>query len=314
MNFSFFSKFRNKHADEEALRGISEAVDQFQSAPPAWDTSKMGEEQQVEERILGRLMLSVNERPKQHRLHVRKIATWSAAAAVLTFCVVAALYKDTWRTGGASPLIVAEAKAAHHEKLTLPDGSTVVLNAGSRLSYPKKFGNQREVTLLEGEAYFDVKQDAKKPFIVKADKISTTVLGTSFNIRAYHFIPDVTVTVSGGKVSVNNAYILTPDQQVSYAKSTGVIQQKAVKAAEVLGWMDGKLLFTNETFRQVAGLLENKYNVDIIIDDETISSYHFTGAFEASETLNDVLDALTLTKGLQYSIKDTTIHISQTKK
>lgn len=81
------------------------------------------------------------------------------------------------------------------------------------------------------------------------------------------------------------------------------MQKSEVKAQDAMGWMDGRLIFTNETFGQVAGLLENKYNVKIEFEDSTIASYHFSASFEPTENLNDVLDALTLTKGLQYTLK-----------
>ncbi|UYQ94173.1 FecR domain-containing protein [Chitinophaga horti] len=299
--------------DDSTARGVSEAIDQLRDNPVPWNEASMGSEKATEEKILSRLLLSINETGSRPKRMGRRVFLWSAAAAVVV--LVATVWYQQTRTVYYPQVLVAT-KAAQREKVVLPDGSEVLLNAGSRLQYPEQFGrDKREVTLLEGEAYFSVKADAKRPFIVQADSTRTTVLGTTFNVRAYHFIGEVTVTVSSGKVAVSatQELIVTPDQQVTYSKTKRDLQMKAVDADEVLGWIDGKLVFANETFGQVAGLLENKYNVKIVFDDPSLTRYHFTATFEATETLNDVLDALTLTKGLEYTATNNTIHIFQSK-
>src|SRR5690606_2828110 len=104
----------------------------------------------------------------------------------------------------------------------LPDGSTVVLNASTIIKYPKPFkGDRRELILVQGEAWFDIIPDKNKPFVVISEDVETRVLGTAFNIRAYSFIEDITVTVERGKVEVrdiNNAadkaVYLLPNEQV----------------------------------------------------------------------------------------------------
>ncbi|MBV7533447.1 FecR family protein [Chitinophaga sp. sic0106] len=314
MKFPFFRNKVHQQTEQDATRGIAEAIDHLREAPSAWNEDSMGNEHATGERVLGRLMGSIATMQQQRRKKVRRIATIAAAAAVALAVVVVTLNRS------APPkYAIAQAMAGQQQKVVLPDGSTVQLNAGSRLRYPEQFdGQAREVTLVEGEAFFDIKQDSKRPFIVKADSLETTVLGTSFNIRAYRFINSVTVTVASGKVSVNGPaaaqpFIVTPDQQVTYARGNGKMELKATTAAETLGWMEGKLLFSNQNLRQVAGLIENKFNVKVILDDDKLSDYHFTASFDGNESLTDVLDALTLTKGLQYTVKDSVIHILHAK-
>ena len=107
-----------------------------------------------------------------------------------------------------------------HKKLTLPDGSTVILNRHSKLSYSQDpAAKKREVT-LSGEGYFDVRHDHSRPFIVNAGKLSTTVLGTAFNIKTSVNDSKVIITVVRGKVRVtkkdNVIGVLTPNQQIAY--------------------------------------------------------------------------------------------------
>ncbi|MCK7554920.1 FecR domain-containing protein [Chitinophaga sedimenti] len=302
MVFRFFGK---KRQENEAQRGIADAIEHLKETPGSWDAVKMGDEHATGEKILGRLLLSIDDK----RRRVRRVRTWSAAAAVLALALLAGLY----RHDVTPDMLIVKTPAAQSKQLVLPDGSRVWLNAGSRLRYPSVFkGNTREVVLEEGEAYFDIRPDQQHAFVVLHDQLQTTVLGTSFNIRAYRFFNDVTVTVATGKVRVSDQ-VVTPDQQASYSRENGRVQVKAAAAADALGWTQGRLLFTNEDFREVAGLLENKFNVKIIFDEEALTHYHFTASFEAGETLHDVLDALTLTKGLQYSRSGATVHIFQSK-
>ncbi|WP_163024732.1 FecR family protein, partial [Pseudomonas viridiflava] len=101
-----------------------------------------------------------------------------------------------------------------HQKVNMPDGSTVILNNNSSISYPKVFGVKRAVTLT-GVGYFDIRHDLKKSFTVHTGNLSTVVLGTAFNIKAYDRDHEISVTVTRGKVSVldSNAAlaILTPN-------------------------------------------------------------------------------------------------------
>lgn len=207
MILSFFKSSKKKSSEEDdAALKMSLTVDSFKSNPSPWDTTRMGDENETGERILNRLVSSINGAETQHRHRIRRLMTLSAAAIILTCLVAGFLFKDELLDHLlSSSNVLVETKPGERLKLTLPDGSNVTLNAGTRLSYPQRFNHKkREVVLLSGEAYFDIKHDIKKPFIVNADKTRTTVLGTAFNIRAYSFIGDVTVTVASGKVAVNS--------------------------------------------------------------------------------------------------------------
>jgi transmembrane sensor len=163
--------------------------------------------------------------------------------------------------------------------------------------------------LLEGEAFFDVKHDDQKPFQVKAGKTLTNVLGTAFNISSYDYREKIKVTVARGKVAVNNN-ILLPNQQLAYNKATGKLEKIQLESDMVISWMQGNIVFNDESLKAITKLLENKYNVEISFADQQMSASRFTGKFEPTDSLYDILDALTLTRGLTYKAKGAVIVIN----
>src|SRR5690606_2859673 len=100
-------------------------------------------------------------------------------------------------------MVINSVNSNEHRLLHLPDGSTVIVGVGSKLNYPSSFDSLRtREVYLEGQAYFDIRHNPQKPFIIHTGKVATTVLGTSFNIKAWPEDQDITVTVTRGKVRV----------------------------------------------------------------------------------------------------------------
>lgn len=149
-------------------------------------------------------------------------------------------------------------------EVTLPDGSIVTLNAGSRLVYPQSFkGVTREVE-LQGEACFKVHHDAKHPFIVKTGRIFTKVLGTEFNVRSYS-PQNIHVTLLQGSVAVStpsSSKRLKPGEDASL--HGGVLTVRAVDTEEFTAWKNGEFYFDNETLLDIAKEIGKWYNVSVI--------------------------------------------------
>ncbi|MFD1003492.1 FecR family protein [Ohtaekwangia kribbensis] len=207
-------------------------------------------------------------------------------------------------------------KVETHQIVKLPDGSVVVLNAGSSLEFPETFKGKknREVT-LRGEGYFDIKHDASAPFIVYTGKLRTTVLGTAFNIKAYPNDNDITVTVTRGKVKVSDDQkvigIITPDQQIKFNKYQEASQQQRVDSKEVVSWSDRDIFFDDATLADVAKQLEQRFKVAIVLDNDTIKDCRFTATFVSGEDLNQILTVICEFNGSHFN-RDATgvIHIS----
>ena len=150
----------------------------------------------------------------------------------------------------------------------LSDGTKVVLNAESSMEFDEDFGNVTREVMLTGEAFFEVAKDANKPFIIKAGEVTTTVLGTSFNVNAYPEMNGVQVAVMTGKVAVENTSItgnsvsLKPTEMVTYDAKTGAMTASAFLPEEIISWKDGIIYFKNADEKFVFAKLEMVWSED----------------------------------------------------
>lgn len=228
----------------------------------------------------------------------QKSLVWLKAAAVILFTALAgSLYYQFLFSENKKLAADQLSETTQHQFIRLPDGSTVILNAGSTLEYPATFSDKknREVS-LKGEAFFDIRHDASKPFVVRTEKISTTVLGTAFNVKAYPGQDDITVTVTRGKVSVSDEHkvlgIITPDQQITFHKERKQASQQTVKSREVTAWAEKDIFFDDVSMRDAAGQLEERFGVTISFKNEAVGSCRFTATFIRGEDLHQILDVI----------------------
>lgn len=213
----------------------------------------------------------------------------------------------------------------------LPDGSYVVLNSGSRLSYNKDFGvDTREITLT-GEAYFDIAKNPKAPLTVHAGNVDIRVKGTAFNVRAYAEDSAVEASLIRGVIEVyskndqERKILLRPNEKIligkiPVVKSSGKEMQGLQEKEDVfilgklrynpadsniseIAWIDNKLAFSREPFYSLAQKMERWYKVSIQFEDKRLMEITFTGSFER-ESLIDALDALKQIAPFRYKIKD----------
>lgn len=244
-----------------------------------------------------------------------------AASVIVLLGMVTFLAKPAMISFLKIGIVTVATEKGQKKEIKLPDGSTVWLNESSRFEYPEKFaGDVRKVVLVDGEAYFDVKRDTTKPFRVEASGTTTKVLGTAFNIRSYHFLQSVQVTVTRGKVQVeeesreSQRKILLPNEQVHFDTKTKQIKKVAVNSANAVAWKEGKLLFDNESFANVTAILENKFGVKISFADESMKSYHMSAEFIATDSLSHILDLLSLANNLDYHLENKEITLLRKKK
>ncbi len=187
----------------------------------------------------------------------------------------------------------------------LPDGSTVLLNDNSTLKYDQNSfdSKTREVTLT-GEAFFDIKHNPKKPFIVHTGKIQTRVLGTAFNINAQNSSDNVEVTVARGKVQVGDIEkvygVITPNQQIKVNKSTMNFEQNTVSAAVVTEWKSNYLILDDINMAEAVSLISQKYKVQILISNEKIKNCRITASFLNEEDLDHVLKVISSVLETEY--------------
>jgi ferric-dicitrate binding protein FerR (iron transport regulator) len=186
----------------------------------------------------------------------------------------------------------------------LPDSSHVWLNKESELVYNKDFsGTEREVK-LEGEGFFEVTKNPKRPFIIRAEKVITKVLGTSFNLRNYASESSIDLAVSTGRVSFKaergtDEAIVTPGNGASFHKAGERLTQYKLSNANSGAWRTGKLNFENIPLKQVLGDLERFYGIKVKLQNANLGNCRFSGNFENAK-LDEVLQILEITLNLNY--------------
>lgn len=201
-------------------------------------------------------------------------------------------------------------------RVTLPDGSIVLLNAGSSIQFPEKFEEKSRQVTLSGEAFFKVAKDAEHPFIVESNRITTTVLGTSFNIKAFKQ-GNVTVTVATGKVKVESRsddqaaeLLLLPNEQATYDKHEKQFRKAEVFAQNYFAWTEGTIRFNDDSLEEVVKVLERWYNVRIKLSGSTGRKIRVSGSYK-DKKLYIILDGLSFMYNLHYRYeKDDTIIIN----
>lgn len=197
--------------------------------------------------------------------------------------------------------------------LVLPDSSEIWLNAGTTFKYPETFTGKERLVYLAGEAYFSVKKDSSKPFIVKASQMSVTVLGTRFNVKAYPDDEKIITTLASGKVEVNvpsqSPEILSPNEQLTYNKKTSHINIAEISAADTDSWVTGKLIFTNASLTEIKQTLERRYNITISNRIPLAGNTRYTVRFLQNENLEQVLNVLGDIIGFDYKKNGTNIEL-----
>ena len=204
-------------------------------------------------------------------------------------------------------------------RLTLPDGTKVVLNASTKFQYPDRFdGKQREV-FLDGEAFFEVTHNAKNPFVVHTDRQKISVLGTTFNVMDYSADDYAITTLVSGSVRIQpvsgteeqgTSYLLKPNQQAFFDKTMSEITLTNVKIDTARTWVNKIYHFHDETLETIMQRLEKFYGVTIIIADEKLKEEKYTGTFPTDKEIDEIMKIINFEKQFSYTIADEIITIS----
>ena len=188
----------------------------------------------------------------------------------------------------------------------LPDGTKVWLNSASTVKFPSIFAGNTRTVELKGEAYFEVAKNKAKPFIVKSGAFSVTALGTAFNVCAYNDDNEISTTLAEGKVKISigqhpeNTYLLKPDEQLNFEKSTQKITKNMVNVYNVIAWRDGKLIFDETPFHEVVQKLGRWFNTDIKLADQSMDNYRYTATF-TNENLAQVMELLSFSAPIEFT-------------
>lgn len=300
--YKLIEKFSKKETSASEQQMVDSLFKAFQKLNVQVEEHSKTERERIYHNISTKIQVP-NIKPKaKHNYY-----TWAtlASACVVAFVVIQQLFFQT---------VVINTNRGEQKQVTLPDGSLVILNANSELEYPKTFESIRTIT-LKGEAFFNVKRDTTKPFVVTSNGYTTQVLGTSFNINAKQQ-HDIFVSVNSGKVEVaskrnyNEKVVLIKDQQVRFSNQK-LIAKYNHNSADYNAWTQRVILLKDTSVAELECILEDWYNVNISITDASLLSETLSGKFK-NESLETVLQSIALIKHLKIEIhEDNTITISK---
>ena len=200
------------------------------------------------------------------------------------------------------------------------DGSKAYLNSGSIIKYPVKFiENIKREVFLEGEAFFDVAENKNNLFVVNSNGINVEVYGTKFNVRNYSEDFNSDIVLVEGSVGIKNSEILEetilkPGFKGSVNKENFSVETTKVNTKIYTSWIDGEVIFRNETFSQILKKLERLYNVTIIDNRQELSNEFFNAAIDVeNEDIGKVLNYFNKIYKIEYQIFDNKIIIKKNK-
>lgn len=283
-------------------------------------------------------VISGKEEPKARNLHVYLKAM--AAVLVIAIGISAMMYLPKKEQQLQAKLKTTETISREKCKVTLADGTTVMLNSKTSLKYPLEFNGKNREVYLNGEAFFDVKKDHQHPFIVHAGKMSIKVLGTAFNIRSYANDVSTETTLIRGAIEVtltdrpSDRIILKPNEKLvlrnvatesetkfkrraaitrhrlssSYALTSLTYLRPNDSTVVETSWVNNKLVFKDEEFKDIANKMERWYGIDIKFKSSNKKGYRFTGMFER-ETVSQALKALQMIEPFTFKVDDDTVYI-----
>lgn len=199
------------------------------------------------------------------------------------------------------------AKVGEIKEIRLKDGSTVILNSGSRLRVPDRFNRKERTVEIDGEGFFKVMPDPEKPFLVDAKDVRVKVTGTSFNVNAYDEDNDIAVTVATGKVLVGMEeqqmqLQLLPNEHLAIDRRGRNISKEVLKENNYMKWMDGYLYFDKLPLRQVIRMITRKYNQPIELTCEDCNCL-ISGSHD-NKSLQSVLEAVCFAAGLKQRMEN----------
>jgi len=261
------------------------------------------------ESLLNRIHHRINLSAEGKKIFLKKrLVNVLKFAAVLIIGLVTGILISLFQRPG-SEYYTSIAPEGSISQVVLPDSTFVSLNSGSEIKYVTNGKKKIREIFLNGEAWFDVKKNKKRSFIVHTSFYDVMVMGTQFNVKAYPEDNEIVTTLEKGSVNVMSSdnfkmksRILNPGEQLVYNVDDNYLTTNKVNTKIYTSWKDNKLIFINMNLKELIVLLERKYGVDIEVESNVTLDYHYDGTIR-NETILEVMDILKETLPVDYKIE-----------
>ncbi|MFT4071277.1 MAG: DUF4974 domain-containing protein [Dysgonamonadaceae bacterium] len=248
-----------------------------------------------------------NSDGRDFRFYLRRIVNVAAILLPVVLILGAYLYLKPHNI----ELFEVVADMGEKASLTLPEGSKISVNSGSKLIYYSDYNQKERLVRLDGEAFFDVRHNPEKPFIVQCKEIKIKVLGTRFGIKAYPDEENISIVLNSGKIQLitpKDNIEMKPNDRILYNRITQQVLQQKVNAEDYTDWRQNRLRFDGEPVEFIMKTISRMHNIDIVFDNEDLKKQRFTGTVD-NTNIESVLNAIKLTSSINYRIEDSTVHL-----
>lgn len=289
-----------KYSEGKCSRKERELVEKFLDSAAAQNKSVIPISSTKEQLLFKNIKEATTTKANNTKHNTNKARFAVKIAAALIILIGAGTIINLLFTNNYTTVITANTQ---RKTIQLEDGSEIILNSGSSLAYHNNFSTHRKIK-LSGEAFFKVAKDPEHPFQIVTDSVTTTVLGTSFNIHAYEGFP-IKVSVRTGKVMVqtpetfNSPNFLLPNQSIAFQNIGETKVNLAENFTDTAGWLNNTIIFNQTSLDEVAVTLEKWYNVKITFENPQISKLKINAKFK-DEALETVLESITYLENLTY--------------
>jgi len=262
--------------------------------------------------FLSRRNNSLTPLPQKNR---NRLLTWMkyGAAAIVFFLLSLNIYRSLY-SEDSSAINIIEVPKGEKATVTLSDGTKVWLNAETKLTYPSQFGRKQRKVTIEGEGYFEVARNEKKPFVLNGEEFNIHVLGTQFNVNAYPG-EDVSIALREGRINVEvkeaeSQLELNPSDHLRLTTDGQTILEK-IDVATINSWTKGEFIFVAQPLAVILRSLERSFNVPIILEEESLSTELFNCRAKAGTKLHDILKLLREAGKMNYRFENGSIIITK---
>jgi len=270
-----------------------------------WETNLVQQDEvgtELSQEMLHKIKQQIGQDQPVRKLIPRR--SWQIAAG---FALLTVLVATLWNLAQAQPTLVAN-NTKEIKKVTLEDGSVVWLNQETELSY--LMTAKKRILTLTGEAFFEVTKDPKRPFVVQTGKLSTTALGTSFNIDAFPEDERVEVSLVTGKVAIevkegnsNKKLLLQPGEQVHYQTISGKMIKNSFQTSDETAWREGQLVLQKMPLNLALNQISRLYTAEFRFDTLLLKKCIVTSTFNKADPIDEVLSVILFSSNLSYQKK-----------
>jgi transmembrane sensor len=282
-----------KYVDQQASPQEQKKVEEWYATLSAKDVIIPAERKAaIGAQMFAQLQVAMHEQSKSGKVFKFQSFVRIAAAVFLILTIGISVWKLNTKVTSENQLTVVTG-SKQQKQITLPDGSVVLLGPSAKLSYPKTFAsNSRQIELKEGEAFFDIAHQEKRPFTVHTNAgIDIKVLGTSFKIKSYQASKQLEVAVVTGKVAISNQKgnlgTLVKDEFLTYNRNNGRTAISKIKANAFI-----EFAFDGAGLDQVIAKLQYIYSIKILLKDSAFGKLKTTASFSTKQSPEEILDII----------------------